>query len=274
MSLLRHIALGVTGAALSQGALAVVGARSRDSRWARINHRGEPVSLLAGPALAIGATGTSVCGARPGLKLATLVAGAGSGLVGVYDDIVGARPEQRADKGVAGHWGALRAGRVSAGAVKVAGVGLSAYLAAGSVTRGPADRVLVTGVIAGTANLLNLLDLRPGRAIKAGLLLGLPLLPGRHGGQLAGPMGAAAGLLPADLGERVMLGDGGANALGALLGLRIALAGGPRWRCGVLTALVGLTAASEGISFTTVIESTPVLREVDAWGRRPAGSGR
>lgn len=272
MTLPRLLGLAVTGAALSQSILAV--ALARDSSWIRTNHRGRPVSLLAGPALALAATVTAVRGAPRELRVAALVAGAGSGLIGVYDDLVGHRPEQRADKGFAGHLAALRAGRLSAGAVKVAGVGAVGYLAAGSASRHPADRVLATGVIAGTANLLNLLDLRPGRAVKAALLVGLPLLGGRCGGLLAGPLGAAAGLLPADLGERVMLGDGGANALGALLGLRVALAGGPRWRAGVLAGLIALTAASERVSFTAVIESTPGLRALDGWGRRPAGSAR
>jgi UDP-N-acetylmuramyl pentapeptide phosphotransferase/UDP-N-acetylglucosamine-1-phosphate transferase len=81
------------------------------------------------------------------------------------------------------------------------------------------------------------------------------------------------GLLPDDLAERTMLGDTGANAAGALLGVA-ALTGGRRSRWALLAALVGLTVASEKVSFTRVIESTPVLRELDGWGRRaPAPRG-
>ena len=65
-----------------------------------------------------------------------------------------------------------------------------------------------------------------------------------------------------------MLGDGGANAIGAVLGLRLATVGGPGFRAGVLAVLAAATLASEKVSFTKVIESTPVLREVDALGRR------
>ena len=64
-----------------------------------------------------------------------------------------------------------------------------------------------------------------------------------------------------------MLGDAGANALGALLGYRLAAGSGPLKRAGILTVLVALTAASEKVSFTRVIEATPVLRELDRWGR-------
>ncbi|MCG5472110.1 hypothetical protein LADH09A_006145, partial [Micromonospora sp. LAH09] len=80
--------------------------------------------------------------------------------------------------------------------------------------------------------------------------------------------GAAAGLLRDDLGEDVMLGDSGANALGALLGVALAARTGPLGRAGLLAVLAGLTAASEKVSFTSVIQRTPGLRELDALGRR------
>ena len=136
--------------------------------------------------------------------------------------------------------------------------------------RGALDVVLSAGLIAGTANLVNLLDLRPGRAIKAGLLVGAPLLltPGAGGGVAAGTAGAVAGLLPADLDEQVMLGDAGANALGALLGTALAARTGPVGRAALLAGVVALTAASERVSFTQVIARTPVLRELDTLGQR------
>src|SRR2546421_13113503 len=132
------------------------------------------------------------------------------------------------------------------------------------------DTLLAAGVVAGTANLVNLLDLRPGRALKAGVLIGAPLAVGARGGVAAGPVGAAAALLPADLGEEIMLGDAGANALGALLGVALAARAGTAGRAVLLAGLAGLTAASERVSFTRVIESTPGLRELDALGRRRA----
>jgi hypothetical protein len=92
---------------------------------------------------------------------------------------------------------------------------------------------------------------------------------------VAGPAGAALALLPEDLGERAMLGDAGANALGAMLG-GAAAASLPRpARAAILAGIMGLTAASEVVSFTAVIERTPSLRWLDMLGRRPAaGPGR
>jgi hypothetical protein len=49
------------------------------------------------------------------------------------------------------------------------------------------------------------------------------------------------------------------------------VAGAPaRARWGILAGVVGLTLASEKVSFTKVIAATPGLRELDALGRRPA----
>ncbi len=265
----------LAGAAAVRAGLAVAGALDASpvaTPWRRTNHAGRPVSLLGGPVVAAAATAGALLGAPAGSRGAAAVAGAVSGLVGGYDDLVGARPEQARDKGLAGHLRALRAGRVSAGVVKVAGIGGAAAVAAVLTRhgRGLPDAVLTTGLVAGTANLVNLLDLRPGRAAKAVTLAAAAGLRGPHGGLVAGPLGAAAAVLPADLGERVMLGDSGANALGALLGLRAAAVPSRPVRAGLLAVVTALTLASERISFTRVIEATPGLRELDRLGRRPA----
>jgi UDP-GlcNAc:undecaprenyl-phosphate/decaprenyl-phosphate GlcNAc-1-phosphate transferase len=70
-----------------------------------------------------------------------------------------------------------------------------------------------------------------------------------------------------------MLGDAGANALGGMLGAAAAAALPRGARVTVLAAIVGLTAASEVVSFTKVIEQAPPLRWLDMLGRRPAAPG-
>jgi UDP-N-acetylmuramyl pentapeptide phosphotransferase/UDP-N-acetylglucosamine-1-phosphate transferase len=131
-------------------------------------------------------------------------------------------------------------------------------------------------LIAGAANLLNLFDLRPGRAIKvtaasAALIAAGSAVSGSGDGcaAVAAPLGAALALLPEDLGERAMLGDAGANALGAMLGAAAAVSLPRPARIGLLAGIVALTAASEKVSFTKVIERTPPLRWLDMLGRRP-----
>ena len=75
-------------------------------------------------------------------------------------------------------------------------------------------------------------------------------------------------MLPEDLAERAMLGDAGANALGGMLGAAAAASLPRPARIALLAGIAGLTAASEVISFTKVIERTPPLRWLDMLGRR------
>ena len=86
---------------------------------------------------------------------------------------------------------------------------------------------------------------------------------------MAAPLGAAAALLTEDLDERAMLGDAGANALGAMLGTAAAITLPRAARVTVLAAIAGLTAASEVVSFTKVIERTSPLRWLDMLGCVP-----
>ena len=257
------------------------------ARWARTNHRGEPVTLLEGPAAAL--AGAAAAAAAPGIaarsRAALVAAATGAAAFGGYDDIAGSGDR----RGFRGHLGALAHGEVTTGAVKIGGIGATG-VAAAALNGGPAvDVVLNAALIAGSANLLNLFDLRPGRALKVALVAGIPLgigslvrPPGnrpagsRRSAVSAGAAGAAAvigagaALLPADLGEQAMLGDAGANALGALLGTAAAAGLSRRARIAMLAGITGLTAASEVVSFTKVIQRTPPLHWLDMLGRRPA----
>jgi UDP-GlcNAc:undecaprenyl-phosphate GlcNAc-1-phosphate transferase len=236
-------------------------------RWARTNHRGEGVTLLEGPAFALAAAlAAGAVGGEARVRAAALVAAAGAGAFGAYDDLTGST----ASKGFRGHLGALRRGEVTSGLVKIGGIGATGLVAGALLREGLVDRVLAGGVVAGSANLVNLFDLRPGRALKAGLVAAAPIVAagGPGAGVAATTAGAAAALLPEDLGERSMLGDAGANALGALAGTAFA-AGASRRSLGLgLAALVALTAASERVSYSRVIDGTPPLAWLDRLGRQ------
>ena len=249
--------------------------------WTRTNHRGEPVTLLEGPAVAAGAivgvlaqevqaslaaasgaTGSSGSGWR--CAAAMVLGGAGAAAFGAYDDLAGSGDR----RGFRGHIGALRQGEVTTGAVKLGGIGLTGVVSAALAGGSPADVILNAGLVAGGANLLNLFDLRPGRALKVAAASGA-LLGAAGQDSVAAPLGAGLALLPEDLGERAMLGDAGANALGAMLGASAAGLSRPA-RIALLAGIAGLTAASEKVSFTKVIARTPALNWLDMLGRRPA----
>jgi UDP-GlcNAc:undecaprenyl-phosphate GlcNAc-1-phosphate transferase len=236
-------------------------------RWDRINHRGGTVTLAAGPALATGAAvGAALApGATPRIRLAGAALAGAVGAVGLYDDLSGTA----SSKGLRGHLSALRRGEVTSGAVKVAVIGAAGLAAAAAVSDNPLDAVVGGVTVAGHANLLNLLDLRPGRALKVAMIHAPLALAGPAGGAAAAGLGAGGALLVDDLAERTMIGDAGANALGAVLGLALVARAGRAARLIHLGAVTALTLASEKVSFTQVIGRTPVLRELDRLGRRP-----
>jgi UDP-GlcNAc:undecaprenyl-phosphate GlcNAc-1-phosphate transferase len=270
----RRLRSAVAGAAAARLAYRALRARPPGGAqtWTRTNHRGEPITMLEGPAAAIGGVAGALAAGAGRDGLAVVIAGAGAAAFGTYDDLYG----NDGSRGFRGHLGALRKGELTTGAVKLAGIGatgLAAALVAGTDGDGGgalADTVINAALIAGGANLLNLFDLRPGRAVKVALLAGGLLAPAGGAAAGAGALAAAAVLLPEDLGERSMLGDGGANALGAMLGAAAATSLPRPARVAALGVVAGLTAASEVVSFSRVIERTGPLRWLDMLGRRTA----
>lgn len=265
-------------------------------RLERVNFRGRTVSLRGGVGVAAGAVAASAqlgrtlgagAGTRP--AVAAVAATGAAGAAGLIDDLdAGAHDGQTPAKGLKGHLSALARGRVTTGAVKIAVIGSGALVAgvllarhrAAAPLRRPAatalDAVVSAVTIASWADVHNLLDLRPGRALKAAALLTAPLLADRRRAAAAsralaaGCLGAAAAALPGDLMEETMLGDTGANALGALAGTALAAHPARPVRVAAAAAGTGLVLASERVSFTRVIARTPALAALDAVGRGEA----
>jgi len=270
--------------------------RIKASQWERTNFHGVTVSLRGGVAMA----GASVASAavasafsdQPRAALGGVVASLGGGLAGYIDDVdQGAHDGGKVAKGLKGHLGALAHGQVTTGVIKIAGIGASALAAsalvgskATSVGGKVADLALNTVLIAGTANLANLLDLRPGRALKATVLVATPLSyfscaaakPEASASAASAQRLLASGLnaaaitaLVEDLQETTMLGDTGANAAGALLGTSLAANDSWKLRLGTALGVVGLILASEKVSFSKVIAANPALNWLDQLWRRP-----
>jgi len=278
----NRVAAGLMAAAATTGAAAVLRSRppGGPARWRRTNYRGRTVDLLGGVATASGAVVGAVCVGGPqgaGAAVVTLT----GGVLGALDDA----DTSSSSKGLRGHLGALRRGEVTTGLLKLVGISAAALVAAGAATglgaRGAlgdsapsaaaraADVVGSAVLIAGTANLVNLFDLRPGRALKLTGLLTAPLAlsPGAAGRLGAAALGGVAASWEADLAEETMLGDAGANALGALAGTALASMGSARARHVATAAVVGLVVLSEKVSFSRVIAATPGLRDLDDWAR-------
>ncbi len=248
----------------------------------RRNFRNRPLPTAAGLLVVVaalvveagrGTLGAFGLGDEPGRNIArplVLFACLGFGLLGLVDDLLGTE----GDRGFRGHLRALAEGRVTTGVLKIFGGAAVALVLAANVSFVSGRRLLADAVlIALAANLANLLDRAPGRAIKVGLLAWVPIafVTGGDavGVAIAPVIGAFCGLLGDDLREHMMLGDTGANVLGAVLGLAVVLDVGRGPRNFVLIGLVVLTLAAEAISFSAVIDRVPILRRLDALGRHP-----
>ena len=258
------------------------GARGlRDAGLVRENYRG---ALLAFPLGAVLATAALVALAplaflddrgdldllEPDLRrwLPYLL---GIAFLGFLDDALGRGEAVATPRGWRGHWAALRSGTLSTGAIKAIGaLALAAYVVSG---RGLEDWRYLADVVLLilTTNLFNLLDLRPGRAEKALLLLAAGLCLGAWTfaplellGIFVGPVIVGAWLT---LGERAMLGDTGSNLIGAIAGVWLLTVLGADARLIALAAVLALTIYGEIRSISATIDSVPPLRWLDSLGR-------
>jgi UDP-GlcNAc:undecaprenyl-phosphate GlcNAc-1-phosphate transferase len=205
-----------------------------------------------------------------------LVYALGVTALGLIDDTLGGghdAAQAPGPRGWRGHGAAVLGGGFSTGALKAAG-SLGLALLVSLRPGGPTGDVLLsTGVLVLATNFFNLLDLRPGRSVKAfallaaGLTIGtMDLGPLKAIGLLAGPV-LIAGLY--DLRERAMLGDTGSNLIGALAGLWLVFSLGRTGQAIALVVLAALTAYGAFRSISAFVERTPGFRHLDSIGRIP-----
>jgi UDP-GlcNAc:undecaprenyl-phosphate/decaprenyl-phosphate GlcNAc-1-phosphate transferase len=209
---------------------------------------------------------------------AALVFVLGVAMLGLVDDLLGGRrpagaaADPGAPRGLRGHARAALRGEFSTGLVKALGaLGLALYVLSGD-GRSAAEYLVGVGVLALSTNLFNLLDLRPGRAGKAFVALGVVLTIGSWDTYALQALGLFIGpalvLLPYDLRERAMLGDAGSNVLGAVAGLWLVLALGSTGEAIALAVLGVLTLYGEFRSISAMVERNPLMRRLDSIGRR------
>jgi hypothetical protein len=242
------------------------------------NYRGKPVGVWLGVAFTVAVVGwisvVALASALGDAPMGTHVRRASwmsmgcacVFLAGLYDDF---RPAP--SRGLVSQVRALFQGRLTAGMVKLAVITASSGVLAWALGARGGRLVLGTIVVAGSADIWNLLDVVPGRAIKffVPAVAALIVAAGGAGYETLGAvaLGAALAALYFDLGERAMLGDAGANVLGFVVGVglleALSIAG-----LAVAAVIVGAVhVASETVTLSRIIRAVPALRWFDDLGR-------
>lgn len=195
-----------------------------------------------------------------------LLALSGYTCLGLVDDFWGSG----GCRGLAGHIKSLLRGRLTTGSLKaLAGGALALFISAAS---GEWAVIPVNAlIIALSVNMINLLDLRPGRAGKGFLFLSalvLSAFPDREEVVLMAALaGSLLAYLPFDLKARAMMGDTGSNALGAAMGVTAAWIFDLKTKVLYLAVLALIHLLAEKHSLTGIIASNRVLDYLDRLGR-------
>ncbi len=188
-------------------------------------------------------------------------------VVGLIDDLAGSR----STLGFKGHIKSLLKGKLTTGGLKAV-VGGLVSLFIGSLFSSHVFEIIVNAlIIALSTNLINLLDLRPGRAIKGFLLIALSFVFVGLSNEvriiLISFIAYTIAYLPQDIRAKSMMGDVGSNALGIILGIVVVVSYTIITRYIVLGILILIHIFTERYSLTEIIERNPILNYIDELGR-------
>ncbi|QZY56820.1 glycosyl transferase [Crassaminicella profunda] len=195
-----------------------------------------------------------------------LVGTLGMGFAGLLDDLLG----NRNVTGLKGHLKMLLKFELTTGGFKAVFGGLLALTISIIVSKNILDIFINTLIIALFTNFINLLDLRPGRALKGflftGVILVLSPIYETFRFLLLGVIGCALAYIPYDLKAKSMMGDVGSNILGISLGI-VCSSLNFSIRMSVLGFLILLHLYTEKYSLTETIQKVKILKYLDEIGR-------
>ena len=185
---------------------------------------------------------------------------------GALDDLIG----NRNVSGLKGHFKSLFKGELTTGGFKALFGGFVGLVVSVCISSSIVDIIVNTLIIALSTNLMNLFDLRPGRAIKVYLVIIIPIYITLTGYTKVFPLLILPNVLAyfnIDLKARGMMGDTGSNVLGISIGVLMAFGYGIKVRVAWLVFLVLMHLITEKFSLTKIIEKNKVLKFIDDLGR-------
>lgn len=185
---------------------------------------------------------------------------------GILDDIVGNRDVS----GLKGHFKSLLKGKLTTGGFKAIFGGFVGVVISIGVSSNIFDIITNTLIIALSTNLMNLLDLRPGRAIKAYLIIIITVFITLSGYIKALPLLILPNVLAYfnyDLKAKAMMGDTGSNVLGISIGILVVMGYSLKVRLIWLAFLIFIHLLTEKYSLTKIIEKNKILNFIDKLGR-------
>lgn len=189
------------------------------------------------------------------------------GLIGLLDDLIG----DKEVKGLKGHIKSFFKGTLTTGGIK-AFLGLFISLVVSSYISFNIIEFIINGLIIGLfTNLINLFDLRPGRASKIFIIISILLLVFNINKDnnyiILSIYGILIPYISLDFKAKVMMGDVGSNVLGYTLGIYCVVNCEMFSKIIILILLILVHLLAEKISFSKVIENNKFLKFVDDIGR-------
>lgn len=189
------------------------------------------------------------------------------GLVGLVDDYFG----DKQDRGFRGHFGKFFSEfSVTTGFLKVVLISAAVFLIVIKLRNNLLLLMVDFLLIVLMTNFINLLDLRPGRALKGFLIVTVVSFLGTNPIfiKLILPfLLMVLILLPVDLKAKAMLGDIGANLLGAFLGLSLVFSLNFFYKVILVLMLILIHIYTEKFSLTELIAKNRILNYIDRLGR-------